>query len=77
MNRIQDWNWNRWRVLPHRSVLDCSLYAASGVLLRPDYEHVDCGMPLSVNDIEANWCPHCVKTLNRAADKRARAAREG
>ena len=58
------------RVLPHRNVLDCTLYSvATG-----DYEHVPCGMPLTRRDVvEANWCAHCAATINKAAQRRGQA----
>lgn len=65
-----------YRVLPHRDVLDCSMYRADGAVIREDYEHVPCGMPLTRRDIvEANWCPHCVGYINKAAKKRGEADR--
>jgi hypothetical protein len=66
-----------YRVLPHRDVLDCTMYsAATG---RPidhyGYEHVPCGMSLTRRDVvEANWCPHCATVINKAARRRGRAA---
>ena len=67
--------WDTYRVLPHRDVLDCSLYsAATGEAIRESYEHVPCGMDLKRRDIEDNRCPHCDaghRTINKAAKKRA------
>jgi hypothetical protein len=63
-----------YRVLPHRDVLDCTMYsAATGEPIGGyDYEHRPCMMPLTRADVvEANWCPHCAKTINKAAQARA------
>ena len=74
MARLADAKDDPYRVLPHRDVLDCSLYRADGVVIREDYEHAPCGMPLKRADIvDANWCPHCAATINKAAAKRGRA----
>jgi hypothetical protein len=65
-----------YRVLPHRDVLDCTMYsAATGEPIGPyDYEHVPCGGALKRGDVvDANWCPHCVATINKAAKNRANA----
>lgn len=72
--------WDVYRVLPHRDVLDCTLYAtATGLPIgRLDFEHVPCGMSLRQEDIEDNWCPHCPEgrqTINKAALARAIADR--
>jgi hypothetical protein len=65
-----------YRVLPHRDVLDCTMYStATGQPIGDyDYEHVPCGMPLTRRDVvEANWCHHCAKTINKAAQRRGQA----
>jgi hypothetical protein len=65
-----------YRVLPHRDVLDLTMYsAATGRAIGNfKYEHVPCGMPLSRGDVvDANWCPHCPGTINKAAKRRANA----
>lgn len=62
-----------YRVLPHRDVLDCTMYStATGEPIgKYDYEHVPCGMSLTRLDVaEANWCPHCVTWINKAAKRR-------
>lgn len=66
-----------YRVLPHRDVLDCSLYdTRTGAVIREDYEHAPCGTSLTRRDItEANWCPHCVGYINKAAKRRGEADR--
>lgn len=71
-------SWDTYRVLPHRHVLDCTMYStATAEPCGPyKYEHVGCGMLLSRDNIVDNWCPYCVATLNKAARKRAIAARE-
>jgi hypothetical protein len=70
-------NDDPYRVLPHRDVLDCSLYGADGAVIRENYEHVPCGMPLTRREIvDDNWCPHCSmgrQTINKAAKRRANA----
>lgn len=68
------------RVLPHRDVLDCTLYLAKTG--RPvavyEYEHVPCGMRLSRADVvEANWCGHCAAVINKAAQRRGERDRRG
>ena len=63
--------WDEWRVLPHRSIIDYSLYNADGTVHRDEFEHAACGMSLTQAAIEENWCPHCCLTLNKAADRRA------
>ena len=58
-----------YRVLPHRDVVACTPESIP-VGWKGDfkYEHVPCGMPLTEADvIEANWCPHCPATINKAA----------
>lgn len=63
-------------VLPHRQVLDCSIYStATGERLIHDFEHTKCGMPLTMRNIQENWCPHCAVVLNKAAAARATAHR--
>lgn len=62
-----------YRVLPHRAVLDCTMYAtATGLPVgKYEYEHVPCGMTLSRRDVvESNWCPYCVEYINQAAKRR-------
>lgn len=67
------------RVLPHRDVLDCTLYAtATGKPIgRYDYEHVPCGMSLKREAVLDNWCGHCAATINKAARRRAEQHRRG
>lgn len=72
-------SFDPYRVLPHRDVLDCTMYsAATGEPIGDyDYEHVPCGMPLKRDDIVmANWCHHCAKVINKAAKARGKAARD-
>lgn len=67
---------DRYRVLPHRDVLDCTMYSyATGEPIGDiQYEHVPCGMTLSEADVkDANWCPHCVVHINKAAMRRGMA----
>jgi hypothetical protein len=65
-----------YRVLPHRNVLDCTMYSSrtGDPIGRYDLEHVPCGMSLKPVDIESNWCPHCAEVINKAARKRGQAA---
>jgi hypothetical protein len=64
MNMIED----RYRVLPHRDVLAVFRWPGD---LPVAYEHKPCGMTLSERDVkDANWCPHCAKTINKAAQRR-------
>ena len=68
---------DEFRVLPHRDVLDCTMYSLASGLPIGDYvyEHVPCGMNLKrVDVVEANWCPHCVVYINKAALRRGRRA---
>jgi len=64
-----------YRVLPHRDVLDCTMYScATGAPLgAQSFEHVPCGMDLKPAHIEDNWCPYCAATINKAAKRRANA----
>lgn len=64
-----------YRVLPHRDILDSSMYSViTGERLHDHFEHVPCGAILRWSDIvDANWCPHCVATINKAAKRRANA----
>ncbi len=57
--------WDVYGVIPHHSL----------VKRDQQYEHGPCGMLLSDNDIQDNWCPYCVSILNRAAQKRGVADR--
>jgi len=60
-----------YRVLPHRDVRWMLLSAERNV-----YEHKPCGLRLTEADVkDANWCPHCAATINKAARKRAFADR--
>jgi hypothetical protein len=62
-----------YKVLPHRDLIDCSGHR----LGRYDYEHVPCGMPLTRAQVaEANWCPHCAATINKAAKRRGERHRQ-
>lgn len=66
-----------YRVLPHRDVLDCTMYStATGEPIgKISYEHVPCGQDLTEVDVkEANWCPHCAAVINKAARRRGQAA---
>ena len=47
--------FDTYRVLPHRDIY--VRYAAAGDTSK--YEHK-----------EANWCPHCAATINKAARRR-------
>jgi len=56
-----------YRVLPHRDV----------IVDTEGYAHRPCGLPLTERDVkEANWCPHCGATINKAAKRRAEVARK-
>ena len=58
---------DRYRVLPHRDIAVREAFAGA----RSKYEHRPCGMPLSERDVkDANWCPHCPGTINKAAAQR-------
>jgi hypothetical protein len=62
-----------YRVLPHRNVLDYTMYSsATGEPIGGyRFEHVPCGMDLTEGDVkDANWCPHCPGTINKAARRR-------
>lgn len=80
MDRIHDDIEDTYRVLPHRDVLDCTMYstATGRPVGKAVYEHVPCGQELSRRDVvEANWCPHCVAYINKAAKRRGEAHRRG
>jgi hypothetical protein len=59
---------NKYGTLPHRDVTGVDILSL---------EHRPCEMPLKVTDIEANWCPHCAATINKAAKQRGEQHRRG
>jgi len=59
---------DRYRVLPHRDLTQ-KVWSEHGHA--PEWEHGPCGMWLSESDVkDANWCPHCAATINKAAAQR-------
>lgn len=59
-----------YQVLPHRDVAVNHAFAGAPA----KYTHRPCGMPLSEGDVkDANWCPHCAVTINKAAQRRGQA----
>ena len=65
-----------YRVLPHRHILDCTMYSTATGQPVGDfkYEHTPCGMDLTRRHVvEENWCPYCACTINKAAQRRAQA----
>ncbi len=60
------YTWDLWHVLPNRNV----------TIAADEYVHAPCGMSLVQFHIEDNWCPFCCATINKAADRRARDARD-
>ncbi len=61
-----------YRVLPHRDVL--VQVGTDNVFGSRRYTHRPCGMLLKEGDVkDANWCPFCAATINKAAARRGRA----
>lgn len=48
-----------------KNVLDLSLYAANGMVIEYNFEHVPCGQELTKRDVDDNWCPHCAAALTK------------
>ncbi len=62
---------------PHRDVRTipaADIAEMRRITANAEYEHIPCGMPLTEGDvIDANWCPHCAVTINKAAQRRGQA----